>query len=252
MKRCIHLFAFACLYAGTLQAHSEPKTTSKVVIKPQPFPGGKLGDTGGIKKAQPTGTRYRLHMSMSPITTTDDDGSFETYGTLKIDGVTWWAMPRATSNKGAQQFIRYFVANNLSTKEKAMENGYSFTKGNAFNGGRKFEFDTYKDDPRTSTLHIELKLVDADTPPGSTTERDDVFGDFNFKVNLSKDAGYYYFWKDGIGNGSDIWIYVEEVKDLYDSRGSGLTKVEIKPNIIKPDVVIKGPGPVIKRKMLKQ
>jgi hypothetical protein len=243
----VTFLAAASLAIDNLPVHAQPNTSSKVIIKPKPLPGGKLGELGGLRKAEPTGARYRLHISLEPKTTAEDDYSFDAYGTLKINGDTWWEMPRATSNKGPQHFINIFVPNNVSTSQKAMEYGYSFTKNNAFNQGRKFEFDTYKDDPRTSILHIELKLYDADTPPGGRRDRDDLFGNFDFKVKLDKGASYYYFWKDGGGNGSDIFVYVEHVKDLFDSRGTTLPKVETKPVIVKPEIVIKGPGPVIKK-----
>jgi hypothetical protein len=238
----------------------QPQTQKPIKVAPKlettkPLDPGIAGTGGLINKGEVIGERYRLTMSFAPDDINDEgpnsaDHIYDVYGTLKINGETWWEMPRKTSNKGMQQMGGYFVPNNETYKAKY---GYSLTKPNACNAGRDFEFDAFKGDPR-SILKLSLKLYDADTPPQSTDRsKDDTFGSYDLDLDLLKMGvgDYWWFWKDGNGNDSRFFVHVDHVKSLYGKAGT-LPKVDIPPVIVKPRFPGKGPGPVIKTAPLRR
>lgn len=239
--RCIAL-ALVTISLTSLVAKAQLNTQKPVVKAPA------NSDIKTTKMAEQIGDRYRLVMSFTPDRVEDSDyGNQETYGTLKINGVTWWQMLRESASAGGQTLSPYFIPNNLP--DEWADDGVSLTKPSKFNQNRQFEFDALYNDKLGAVLNIELRLYDADGPTGQKTSPvDDLYGKYDEKLDLLKGAGnYWWFWDDGHSNKSRFFVRIEHVRKLYGSSGSSFPKVPEIKVIEKSKLPGKNPGPIIRK-----
>lgn len=144
----------------------------------------------------PIGERYKVKMWVKILKSDDGafDNTFECYGTLRVNGDTWWDIPRGAADS---------VKREKNQTLEISEDGFHVKNQNPFT------FDYFYDGK--TPFKLSLLLRDADG--GS---KDDTFGDFNKTLDLSTMVGQtnHWDWDSGHGEASRVYIRVDRVDYL--------------------------------------